>query len=110
MCHAGAVLRAATDTMAKLVVSGGKAWRRARCGFNHSPPPPATRRATLLLVQGRLILGIALAVAAGKASERTKASAGGRAGFARLLAVRCYLPIDRDGIGEHCERTNKGSG
>jgi hypothetical protein len=73
------------------------------CGLQPlaAAPPPLH---AMLLALARLLIGSAPAVAAGKASERTKASAGGRASVARLLAefsyplcssVRTTVPLDK---------------
>jgi hypothetical protein len=67
-----------------------------KCGLQPLTAAPAAPHASLPLALARHLLGFAPAVAAGKASERTKALAGGMAGFARLLAVRRFLP--------HCPR------
>jgi hypothetical protein len=79
LCLAAAVLLAATVAVTKPVVSGGKAWRRAEASsFNHSPPPRPPLHAVPRCRSPRPGIGTATAVAAGKASERTKASAGRR--------------------------------
>lgn len=82
----------------------------ATMSFNHSPRPPLLAVPRCRSPWPSFSSALAPAVAAGKASERTKASAGGTAGLARLLTARCFLHIDRDGLGEQCERTNKGVG
>ncbi len=89
LCLADVVLCAATGAVAKLVVGGGKAWRRADAlGFNHSPPPrPRYTSRHAAARPGPAHVSTAPVVAADKASERTKALAGGRAGFPRSLAV-----------------------
>lgn len=106
LCLAVAVLRAATAAVAKPVRSAGKARRRAEAlSFNHSPPP----RDTPCLAAARR--GPTSRQALSLRSQRTKRASEQRhllAGFARLLAARRFLFIDRDGPGEHCERTNKG--
>ncbi|WP_162657303.1 hypothetical protein [Tuwongella immobilis] len=61
--------------------------QRRSCHKASRQPLTASRsRSVLPLALARLRVSIAPMVASGKASERTKASAGGTAGFARLLA------------------------
>ena len=87
------MMRAVAGSVAKMVVCGGKAWRRAEAVTdNHSPPAsPVTRHALLTLNLAGHFVCNPPSDAAGKASERTKASACGTAYFAQFLAEQVPL-------------------
>ena len=114
LCLASAVLRATTDAVAKLVRCPGKVWRRAEeLNFNHSPPPPrhyTTRHASLPLALARHPVRFAPAVAARKASERTKVLAGEANALLDCSpgGVSGPLPVTAT-ASIASERTNKGA-